>query len=216
MRHIKFGILCCVNVLLLTHMCKASIVVPDSGFEDPNSGSFWTPFGTANFDAMAPGIDSIEGTETLQLSGTGDGNFSGVFQDFAVDGASISVGDQVAVTGILGHTSADPLSGLNTAFLEVSFVNSMGIEFMDSTFMSARLDAASPTDIYQTSITTFATVPSNAVEVRVKAVFEQLSFEGLSGSAWVDNLGLVVVVPEPSSGLLLAAGLLGFLARRKR
>lgn len=216
MRQINFGIFCITILLVLTQRCHASIVVPDSGFEDSTSGSFWTSFGTANFDAPAPGIDpSIEGIETLQLSGSGDATFSGVFQDVAVDGASISVGDQVAVTGILGHTSNDPLSGLNTAFLEVSFVNAAGVEFMDSTFTSVRLSSTSPTDIYQNSITTFATVPGNAVEVRVKAVFEQASFDGLSGSAWADNLELIVV-PEPASGLMLAIGLFAIAAKRKR
>ena len=217
MSHIKFSIIYCTFLLVLAHTCEASIVIPDSGFEDQTSSSFWTTFGIANSDAAAPGIDrTIEGTETLQLSGTGDGSFSGVFQDIAVDGISISVGDQVAVTGILGHTYGDPLSGLNSAFLEVSFVDSAGVEFLDSMFQSARISSSSLTDIYQTGVTTFATVPSNAVAVRVKAVFEQLSFEGLSGSARFDNLGLVAVVPEPASGFMLAAGFLAILARRRR
>lgn len=220
MVHFKFSLIYCAILAALAHTCDASIVLPDSGFEDPNSGSFWVPFGTADFDAAAPGIDpSVEGLETLQLVGNGDGEtFSGVFQDVFIDGITLNVGNRVAVTGIFGHTSTDPLAIANSAFLEVSFVDSSNNEFDDGLFRSAVLDSNSTPDIYQNGITTFATVPSNAVAVRVKAVFEELSVDPdvLSGSARFDNLGLVVVVPEPASGFMLAAGFLVILARRRR
>ena len=85
-------------------------------------------------------------------------------------------------------------------------------------FQSARLDATSPTDLYLNGVTSSAIVPSNAVAVRVKAIFEELSVNdnGLSGSAFVDNVDLTVVsVPEPAAGLLIATGLAIFFARRK-
>ena len=218
MRYFNLSLVCCSILLAFSHTCYADVVL-DAGFEDASSESFWTTVGTALADAVAPGIDPSEGTEVLQLIGAGDAPFSIAFQDVAVDGAAIRVGDQVAVSGILGQISNDQLGGLNNAFLEVSFVDASNVEFMDSLFQSARLDANSPSDVYLSSVTTFATVPSNAVSVRVKAVFEELSagVVARSGSAFVDNVELVVIsVPEPSSGLVLATGLLNLLIRRRR
>ena len=213
----KSSLIVCSVLLLFAHNCEAGIVL-DQGFENPNSTSFWTEFGDANTDASAPGIDPIEGMETLQLIGPGDSTNSGVFQDVAVDGISISVGNQVAVRGILGHTGNDPLAGSNLAFLEVSFVDASNVEFMDSIFISPGIGSTSTTDIYHSNVTPFATVPGNAVAVRVKAVFQQLSVNGngLSGSAWIDNLDLLVSVPEPSSGVLFAVCLVSTFARRRR
>jgi len=50
----------------------------------------------------------------------GGARFTIAFQDIPVDGSSIGVGFEVPVVGIAG------------AFLEVSFVDSMGNEFADS------------------------------------------------------------------------------------
>jgi len=65
-------------------------------------------------------------------------------------------------------------------------------------------------------LTSFATVPSNAEKVRVKAVFQEISNDvDISGAAFFDNLELTVV-PEPASVLLLATGILSIFVRRKR
>jgi len=108
--------------------------------------------------------------------------------------------------------------GSNRAFLEVSFVDSMGNEFMDSLFQSAGLVSTSPTDEYLSLETSIAIVPSNAVDVRVKAVFDEQTVIPLepSGAAFFDNIELVVSVPEPSSALVLAIGALAASARRRR
>lgn len=217
MRYFNLSLICC-SILLAIPSTSAADLVQDAGFEDLNSSLFWMAFGTADLDAPAPGIDPVEGTEVLQLVGNGDATFSIALQDIPVDGMSISVGDRVTLSGILGHTSNDPLGGSNTAFLEVSFVDAANNEFLDSMFQSARLDATSPTDLYLNGVTSSAIVPSNAVAVRVKAIFEELSVNdnGLSGSAFVDNVDLTVVsVPEPAAGLLIATGLAIFFARRK-
>jgi len=220
MSHFKINLICCAILLVLTPTCEASIIT-DAGFEAPNSGLVWLTFGDANPDADAPGIDSaIEGNETLQLIGNGDPDaaFTIALQDIPVDGVTIGTSYQVALSGILGHTSDDPLAGLNRAFLEVSFVDASGTEFMDSIFQSVGIGSVSSTDVYLNEVTSVATVPGNAVSVRLKAVFEQLSVNenGLSGAAFFDNLELTVTVPEPTSGVGLAAGLLLVFARRSR
>jgi len=89
---------------------------------------------------------------------------------------------------------------------------------MDSIFQSVGIGSVSSTDVYLNEVTSVATVPGNAVSVRLKAVFEQLSVNenGLSGAAFFDNLELTVTVPEPTSGVGLAAGLLLVFARRSR
>lgn len=62
----------------------------------------------------------------------GGARFTIAFQDIPVDGSSIGVGFEVPVVGIAGQLSNDSLMGSNRAFLEVSFVDSMGNEFADS------------------------------------------------------------------------------------
>jgi len=218
MSHSKINLIGCVILLALAHVCEGSIV--DPGFESSPSTAFVT-FGDADPDFAAPGIDStIEGSETLRLVGNGDPNaaFTIALQDVPVDGTTISVGNLVQLTGILGHTSNDPLAAGNTAFLEVSFVDASDTEFMQSIFQSALLGSTSQTDTYLNAVTTSATVPSNAVSVRVKAIYQQLATndDGRSGAAFVDNLELVVTVPEPASGLVLATGFLMVFARRRR
>jgi len=222
---IKFCLICCLFLLVPTQYCESSIVaINDPGFEASVSSNFWTPFGTVNSDAAAPGIDfSVEGSETLQLVGNGSATaqISGVLQDVPVDGVNINVGYEVQLSGIVGHTSNDPLAGLNEAFLEVSFVDAAGVEFMESIFQSAGIGSNSPTDVYQNDVTSVATVPANAVAVRLKALFLQdpvngVNGSGLSGSAFFDNLEFTATVPEPSSALMLVAGCMAMLARRRR
>lgn len=212
-------LVCCTVLLIIAQAVEAGVVL-DPGFESAGSTSFWTTFGDSNPDVASPGINPIEGTETLRLIGTGDDSaiLSGAFQDIAVDGTCISVGDLVTLNGIMGHTGADPLAGLNNAFLEVAFVDASNNEFLSSTFVSSVLDSTSTTDIYQTYSTPTAIVPTNAVSVRIKSVFVHLSDspDGKSGAAWVDNLELIVAVPEPSSGLMFATVLLPLISRRRR
>lgn len=89
---------------------------------------------------------------------------------------------------------------------------------MDSLFQSAELVSTSPADEYLSLATSIAIVPSNAVDVRVNTVFDEQTVipQVRSGAAFFDNIELVVAVPEPSSGLVLAIGALAGFARRKR
>ena len=221
MSQFKIISLCAAFLLAFAFNCEASIVDPD--FEDANSSSFWSLFGSADPDFSAPGIASAqEGTQTLRLVGNGDpsgfARFSIALQDIPVDGSQIAVGYEVSAAGILGQLGNDPLLGSNRAFLEISFVDASGTEFLASIFQSAELVSTSLPDVYQSVATSVAIVPSNAVDVRVKAVFEELTVTSgeNSGAAYFDNIALVVTVPEPSSGFVLAIGALAALARRGR
>ena len=136
-------ILLCAAFLASALTCEASVIL-DPGFEDANSSSFWTliPGASANPDFLAPGIDPAqEGSQTLQLVGNGDpsgaARFTIALQDVPVDGVSIAPGFGVSVAGILGQLSSDTLLGSNSAFLEVSFVDASGTEFLASQFQSA-------------------------------------------------------------------------------
>jgi len=206
--------ICCTALLMLTNVSDASIV--DGDFEGPNSSTVWTSFGTTFFDTTSP---MIVGQESVRLEGNGDPNAinSGVFQDIPL-GTNINTGFLVRLSGILGHTSSDPLTGNNRAFLEVSFVDAANNVIIGSSFQSAGITASSTTDVYHNNMTAVGIVPSNAVAVRVQAVFQELTIEdGVnSGAAFVDNLDLTVTVPEPHTALLLATGLLAVFSRRRR
>ena len=172
MSQFKIISLCAAFLLAFAFNCEAGIVDPD--FEDANSSSFWSLFGSADPDFSAPGIDlAQEGTQTLRLEGNGDDRFSIALQDIAVDGSQIAVGYEVSAAGILGQLSNDSLLGSNRAFLEISFVDASGAEFLASIFQSEELVSTSLPDVYQSVATSVAIVPSNAVDVRVKAIFDE-------------------------------------------
>lgn len=208
----------CFLLLLLGSESKADVIA-DANFESPASAGNWTIFGVADQDALAPGINSaVEGTETLRVQGDDPQNqsFSGVFQDIAIN-PNLNVGFLVTLNGIIGHTSADPIRGSNSAYLEVSFVDSMGVEF--GLTPSAAITSSTPTDTYFSMTTGPVVVPTGATAVRFKAVFLEPGGnpEGtISGSAWFDNFSKVVSVPEPTSSVFLIGLGLVALSRRRR
>ena len=227
MSHFKICLVFCGILLMSNPISQASIII-DAGFEDPNSNSNstmgFTLTGDADADVLTPEIDpAIEGMESLRLVGNGDptgmARFSQAFQDVPVDGVTISVGNQVVLTGDLAQLSGDPLTEDNRAFLEIAFVDSAGAVFQgQGAFLSAVIDSASPVDSFQSLATAAAIVPAGAAQVRVLAVFdEQTVNSGVnSGAVFVDNLELVVTVPEPGSAAVLAAALVMIFARRRR
>jgi hypothetical protein len=206
-----------VAIFMLTQACEAELIL-DSDFEQSTSLSPvgpWTSFGIAKPDEDAPGIDaSVEGSETLKLNGDSDTNvFSGVFQDIAVDGVNLKPSYQVELAGIVGHLSSDPIVGLNEAYFEITFVDSMGAEFGE--LRSVSIDANSATDQYFELQTVAGFVPASASAVRVKAVFVQPN--AAVGAAWFDNMSLIVAVPEPNSAILFSVAVfLGMHRRRQR
>lgn len=192
----------------------ALVVLPDSDFE----GTAWSTFGNAFQDEVAPGIDAgLEGTQTLKMFGnfSGGTNFSGVFQDLDVDGASITVGDEVTLSGKMMHLSGDPLgSSGNNAFFEITFIAVGGSEFGFGGIVSPNLASTSATDTWLDYSTNTGVVPAGADKIRLKVTFRQDA--GAGGASWTDQLTLdATTVPEPSSALLVGLSALGFVRRRR-
>lgn len=229
MIHFKISLICCTILLVSNHICQAGIIVNDGDFET-TAGTAFTLTGTANPDVLTPSVllnPAFGGTESLQLVGNGDptgaANFSQAFQDLPVgsafaNGLTINVGDQVVLEGDVGQLSGDPLFSANVAFLEIVFVDSAGAVIFGPQFQSVGINSTSPVDSFQRQATAAAIVPAGASQVRFQAVFDEQSVVSgqNSGGAFFDNLEVVVTVPEPSSGLMLAAGFLAIFARRRR
>lgn len=195
-------------------------ILVDSNF-DANPNSAWTTFNNAFPDEVVPGIDAgIEGAETLKMFGnfTGGENFSGAFQDIAVDGAVLSVGDSIQLTAFMMHLSTDDLDDTTVrAFVEFTFVDTTGSlgEFGFGANASAALTGGDATDMWNSYSTPVAPIPAEANFVRIKAVFVQDDQSFAGGAAWVEGMELTVV-PEPSSTALLGIGGLAFAMRRRR
>ena len=193
-------------------------VLDDGDFELNGTSNAWSTFGNAFPDEAAPGIDSgVEGAETLKMFGnfTSSENFTGVFQDVAVDGTDFSVGDRIVVRGLVGHLGSDALTGANQAFLEITFFDPGGLgEFGFGDNQSQALDASSATDQYFMFETTTPLIPVEAQFIRVKAVFVQQD-DNAGGAAWVDNVTLAQI-PEPGTAGFLALGMLGLVIKRRR
>ena len=204
-----------VLLLLLGNESKADVIA-DADFESPASAGNWTIFGVANQDAMAPGIDgAVEGVQTLSVQGDDPQNqsFNGVFQDIAIN-PNLNIGFLVTLNGIIGHTSADPIRGSNSAYLEVSFVDSMGVEF--GLTPSTAITSSTPTDTYFAMTTGPVVVPTGATAVRFKAVFLEPAGNPISGVAWFDNFSKIVSVPEPTSSVVLFGLGMVAVSRRRR
>ena len=194
----------------------SALLIFDGDFELPMViGGGWNAFNNAFEDEDSPGIDSaVEGLDTLKAFGDfiDTTNYAGVFQDIAVDGMDIKVGDRVVLSGIVGHISGDAISGGNGAYLELAFVDSLNQEF--GAFTSTEVTASSATDVYFNLSTVQTNVPVNAMAVRVKAVFRQ-DADNSSGAGWYDNLSLIAT-PEPGSGLTFLVGCFGMAFFRRR
>lgn len=212
---------CCLGF----QSAQADLLV-DGDFE-LNPGA-WSTFGNAFQEEMAPGIDApFEGAESLKMFGnfSGGQNFTGAFQDVAVDGSNLSVGDLIQLSGYMAHLSGDALGGPNVvSFLEITFVDTDGAhnggnplgEFGFGANKTADLLHTDPTDEWLFRTTAGVFVPVEAEFVRAKAVFVQNDFTG--GAAWVDNVSLnLITIPEPSSmGVVLVGAVAGLVYRRRR
>jgi hypothetical protein len=214
----NFGFAAVLFVAMAFTSIASADLLDDGDFE----GAAWTTFGNAFQDDTPAGIDpGVEGAQSLKMFGnfTGGENFTGAFQDVAVDGTDFSVGDIINVTGLIGHQGADALMGGNRALLEITFVDTDGGlgEFGFGANPSADLTAASGTDQYFMFQTTAPIIPVEAEFIRVKAVFIQQA-DNAGGAAFVENVALnnLGSIPEPGSASVLALGMLGLFMKRRR
>jgi len=222
MKVLSFGCYAILSLSLCLWTGQASAdLLQDGGFEN-NPNTAWSVFGNGFPDEAAPGIDALfEESESLKMFGnfSGGQNFTGAFQDVAVDGVNVKVGDLVQLSGFIAQLSTDSLSEPNVAFLELTWVDTdpggLG-EFGFGANKSADFTSANAADNWEFFITAGAFVPVEAEFVRAKAVFVQDSNAG--GAAWVDNVSLVNLsaIPEPGAATaLVMVGLTAFSRRRR-
>ena len=184
--------------------------------------SDWTTFGNAFFEQVDPPIDAaFEESLSLKMFGnfTGSTNYTGAFQDVAVDGVNVDTGDLLQLSGFIAQTSVDSLGGPNVrAFLEVTFVDTDGGlgEFGFGDNKSDDFTNSNTGDSWDSFFTPGFFVPVEAEFVRVKAVFVQEDSTG--GADWVQQLQLnqLTPVPEPSSWVFVGLIAAGLASQRRR
>ena len=169
----------------------------DPSFED---GSTWAPastLGWVNFNGSvfqnvnsvyyntATPISVFNGTNCVQLYA--GGQYNGVYQDHPASPGQIFTASSEAYV-----SSLDPLSGANTYFMEVIFLDAGGNRLMDyqSTPLSTNspvLDTwitVNPTNIFGGGTASYLTAPPNTTTVRAQATYACPNYE--SGSVYVD------------------------------
>ena len=210
LNHMKTKLLLALGLSLFLATTSKADVFTDGDFE----ASAWTNVGSGDQDFAAPGIDAaVEGAETLRMTGQFDGlpNFNGANQDIGVDGTDFSVGDSCFISGLIGHQSGTQLTASTSAYLEISFLSTIGGAM--SAGRSDEITSASTTDIYHELMTPIVTISSGTNAIRVSVVMTQDNND--NGVAWADNISLVSV-PEPNSLIIVGLGLVGLMVQRRK
>lgn len=216
MKILNAAAMAALAICLMAGTASADLLT-NGGFESTGT---WITFGNTFYEP-APGLDPpFEGNQSLKMFGnfSGSENFAGAFQDIAVDGTNVAVGDLIQLSGYIAQLSGDALAGQNTAFFEITFVDAGNNEFGFGANKTADFNSASPIDSWEFRITDGVFVPVEAVAVRAKAVFVQQA-DAAGGAAWFENLALenITAIPEPGSALALGLfACVGLLHRRKR
>lgn len=205
---------------------QTPVAILDGGVEDSPNFS-WITFGNAFLDednspvfGLTNAIDADLGLESAKMFGnfSAQVNYTGMYQDIAVDGTNVSVGDLLQLTG-WGATLADdsifvaPVDPAtdppkNDAFLEITYVAGPnpdpglpeGTEFGFGGARSANVGDLGEDEWFEL-FTTGSFVPEAAASVRIKAVFAQPATND-GGAAWFDDLSLNIL---PVAGLLCDA-----------
>ena len=202
---------------------QAQNLLNNASFESAILGN--EPATSANFSGFS--IDDTDATSPLPTNSSGsaltgtmgveasilgfDNGFVGIQQNFD----NIIPGETYTYT-INAATNGDPL-GLNVEYR---------LEYLDATgaFAGGQFDnnIDITTDLSGTfsSFTQTSVAPANAVTGRAVLALQSFAAgDNNTGTVFLDDFsvtGNVATIPEPSSLSLLAAGLIGLVARRRR
>lgn len=190
-------------------------LVRDPGFEEDDGALIhWPAFGNSIGNVSSDWGTPRDGARSLKLYGqfNGQENYSGVLQNFAIEGGERFVAGAHALT-----RSEDSVSGSdNLARMKVEFYSEAGAEYGSVHFLGEAqaviADGNSPEDTW-TSSEISAIAPAEAVEARMVFVFTQSSANP-GGSVFVDSATLrTVAVCDFAApyGVLDAADLQSFL-----
>lgn len=192
-------------VVLLGASVAANASILNGSFEDGNGADAdnWIRFGNAyREDDFAR-----TGAHSMKMFGNFSGGFNvtGAFQDFA-----ISPGQSASASAFALNSSADAMSGGNWALIKLIYrdAGNNDLAFSESAFITA----ATPQDVWQGLSANLGPAPAGTHHGSLFMLFLQPEFAG--GSTFFDDLS-VQVVPEPTTMLIMAAGL-GVTALRRR
>lgn len=181
----------------------------NAGFENGSGtlASDWIQFGNSYREPAG----AHSGTYAMKMFGnfTGGTNVTGAFQDFA-----ISAGQSATSSVYALNASFDAMSGDNFAVLKLIYRDAGNNDLVAQE--SARITANTPADQFQLLTASLGPAPVGTDHGSIFLLFIQpdtTPFAG--GSTFFDDVELTVV-PEPTSIIALAAGLVAVAKRRRR
>lgn len=207
---------CALAMLAVSPAVNADELLSNGGFESaiegPNTGvaGNWNWFvlgadttSSASIETIAPlsGVSHLD----LIMAGT-DNSFVGVQQ------SHVGVAEGTDYTFSFNARTDGNALGIGAEF-RIEWLDTDG-NFVGDQFANNEVITGSLTDSYQL-FTQTRVAPTDAAEVRV--VFALQSFGGgdNTGRVYLDDASLIGV-PEPSSAIVLAMGVVGLVTRRRR
>ena len=216
---------CVLSALTLT--THAANLLTDPGFESgapgqPNpiplpggAGGGWAVFNGAAYSTAKPEFGQW-GIQEAQAAGQA-WNFQAPYQ--VVGG--VSAGQQYTLTAdYLTTTGISEQNPFNPVFIQLTYFNSAGTDIgtVETGGSGAKANTYMPAAVntwYTASVT--ATAPAGAAYVAPYLAFMENGTQVLADTLYWDNASLVLVeIPEPSTLGLIALGVGGLLAWRRR
>ncbi|MEM7755159.1 MAG: glycoside hydrolase family 16 protein [Planctomycetota bacterium] len=166
-------------------------LIRDPGFED-DAGAMneWQRFGNVFDNVISDWGTPLDGQRSLKLFGqsTGETNYSGAFQNIAING-----GEQLTASAQALTRSEDSIAGSGaTASLKIEFYSQPGAAYGSTAFLGEAAvvlaDAGLPEDTWSYEQVS-AVAPENAVEARVALIFQQPA-SSPSGAVFIDSVTL--------------------------